>query len=270
LQAEAVRGQAEMQRLTGDWAGALVSYEEAERLSEAAGDQAGVATQRINHAVLNMQLGMFKEAERDLIAAWRWAEQVNHRYVLMQSGAALGELYWNLERSDEAWPYLLIAHAISEEQDNPYYQARILLVSAALLLDDNKPEKALVEVREARSLAGQIESAESEVQAMALEIEALAQQNPAAAAHGAWAALDWLENAEETLSSLPSLYLALARAFIANGDQEPARAMVRQAHRLVTGHSKRMEPASLRESFLRNPRVNRLIQAMWEKLQGAV
>ncbi len=266
LQAEAVRGQAEMQRHIGDWVGALVSYEEAEHLSEAAGDQAGVAVQRIDQAVLYMQLGMFEEAERDLLAAWGWAEQANHRYILMESGAALGELYWNLERSEEAWPYLLIAHALSEEQGNPYHRARILLVSAALLLDDGKPDKALVGAREARSLAAQIESAEGEVRAMALEIEALAQQNPPAAAHGAWAALDWLEKAEEALSSLPSLYLALARTFLASGDRETARDMVRQAHRLVLNQADHVEPASLRRSFLRNPRINRVIQAMWERL----
>jgi len=265
LQAEAVRGRAEMQRHLGDWVGALVSYEEAEHLSEAAADPARVASQQVDQSVLYMQLGMFEEAERDLLAAWRWAEQVNHRYILMESGAALGELYWNLERGEEAWPYLLIAHAISEEQDNPYYQAQILLTSAALLLDDGKPDKALDGAREARSLAAQIESTESEVRAMALEIEARARQNPAEAAYGAWATLDRLENAEDTLRSLPSLYLALARTFAASDDQEAARAMVLRAYRLLSKQAARVEPASLRQSFLRNPRVNRMIQAMWEQ-----
>lgn len=266
LQAQAVRGRAEMQRHTGDWVGALVSYEEAEHLSEMAGDQAGGAKQRLDQSMLYMQLGMFEEAERDLVAAWRWAEQVNHRYILMASGAALGELYWNLERSEEAWPYLLLAHALSEEQDNPYYRVQILLVSTALLLDDDQPDRVLTGAREARSLAAQIGSAESEVRAMALEIEALARQDPSAAAHGAWAALDRLEETGETLSSLPAFYLALARTFLAGDDQQSAGTLLRQAHRLVTNQASRVEPSSLRQSFLRNPRVNREIQALWEKI----
>jgi hypothetical protein len=209
---------------------------------------------------------MFEEAERDLIAAWEWAQQVNHRYILMVSGAALGELYWDLKQSEEAWPYLLIAHALSEEQDNPYHRVQILLVSAAMLLDSDQPDEALVGAREARSLAAQIESAEGEVRAMALEIEATARQSPVAAVHGAWAALDWLEEADETLRSLPSLYLALAHAFLAGDDREAACNMLRQARRLVAGQSSRIQPASLRESFLRNSRINREIQTMWERL----
>jgi hypothetical protein len=101
---------------------------------------------------------------------------------------------------------------------------------------------------------------------MALEIEALARQDPAAAAHGAWAALDWLEQAEGTLSSGPSLYLALARAFTASGDQEIPHTMIDQARRLADTQAARVQPASLRESFLRNSRVNREIQAMWNEL----
>jgi len=221
--------------------------------------------QRVDQAVLYMQLGMFEEAERDLMAAWQWAEQVNHRYILMVSGAALGELYWNLRRDKDAWPYLLIAHALSEEQDNPYHRAQILLVSAALLLDDGQPDRALHGAREARSLAAQIESAEAEVRAMALEMEAMARQNPVAAAHGAWAVLDWLERADETLRSLPSLYLALAHTFDLSGDQENARTMLREARRLVTDQASRVQPADLRQSFLRNWRINREIQAMEEK-----
>jgi class 3 adenylate cyclase len=267
LQAEAVRKRAEMQRHIGDWVGALVSYEEAEHLSGEAGDRAGAAMQRVEQAVLYIQLGMLEEAKRDLLAAWQWAEQVNHRYILMASGAALGELYWNLKQSQEAWPYLLIAHALSEEQDNPYYRAQILLVSTAMLLDDDQPDKALVGAREARSLAAHIESAEAEVRAMALEIEAMARQSPVAAAHGAWAALDWLESADETLRSLPSLYLALARAFVASGDQGAAHTMLHRARRLVESQSRRVQPASLRGSFLRNSRVNHEIQAMWESLE---
>jgi len=267
LQAEAVRKRAEMQRQLGDWVGALVSYEEAEYLSGEAGDQAGVALQRVDQAVLYTQLGMFEEAERDLIAAWEWAEQVNHRYILMVSGAALGELYWNLKQSEEAWPYLLIAHALSEEQDNPYHRVQILLVSAAMLLDDGQSDAALLGAREARSLAAQIESAEGEVRAMALEIEATARRSPAAATHGAWAALDWLAEADEMLRALPSLYLALAHAFLAGGDQETAGDMVRRARRLVAVQSNRIQPASLRESFLRNSRNNREIQMMWETLE---
>jgi predicted ATPase/class 3 adenylate cyclase len=267
LHAEAVRRRAEMQRLTGDWAGALASYQEVEYLAEAAGDQAGVAMQRVDHAILYMQLGMFAEAERDLVAAWQWAEQANHRYILMASGAALGELYWNLERCEEAWSYVLIAYALSEEQDNPYYRAQILLASAALWLDGDKPDKALAAAREARSLAAQIESAESEVRAMALEIDALARQDRAMAAHGAWATLDWLVQAEETLSTLPALYLALASAFTATGDQETSYAMIRHAHRLIADQAKNLEPDSLRQSFLGNPRVNRLIQSMWAQVE---
>lgn len=267
LRAEAVRKRAEMQRHAGDWVGALVSYEEAEHLSGEAGDQAGAALQRVDQALLYMQLGMLEEAQRDLNEAWEWAEQVNHRYILMASGAALGELYWNLRQSEEAWPYLLIAHALSEEQDNPYHRMHILLVSTAMLLDSAQPAEALVGAQEARSLAAQIESAEGEVRAMALEIEAMAQQNPVAAAHGAWAALDWLEGADETLRSLPSLYLALARAFVASGDHASGRTMLDQARRLVASQSSRVQPASLRESFLSNSRVNREIQTMWEKLE---
>jgi class 3 adenylate cyclase len=266
LQAEAVRKQAEMQRHIGDWLGALVSYEQVEYLSEEAGDQAGGAMQRVDQSLLYIQLGMFEEAKRDLIAAWQWAEQVNHRFILMTSGAALGELYWNLQRSEDAWPYLLIAHALSEEQDNPYHRAQILLVSAALLLDDDQSEQALAGAREARSLAAQIESAEGEVRAMALEIEAMARKAPIVAAYGAWAALDWLEQADETLRSLPSLYLALTRAFVASDDRETARAMLRQALRLVAGQSDRIHPDSLRESFLRNSRVNREIQTLADRL----
>ena len=268
LQAEAVRKRAEMQRHTGDWVGALVSYEEAEYLSGEAGDQASVAMQQVDQAVLYMQLGMFEEAERDLLAAWEWAEQVNHRYILMTSGAALGELYWNLKQSDEAWPYLLIAHALSEEQDNPYHRMQILLVGSAMLLDGGKDDEALVGAQEARSLAAQIESAEGEVRAMALEIEAMARQNPDAAAHGAWAALDWLEDADEALRSLPSLYLALAHTFIASGDQEAVRTMLRKAHLLVADQSSRVRPASLRESFVRNSRVNREIEALRDWLES--
>jgi hypothetical protein len=267
LQAEAVRKRAEMQRHIGDWVGALVSYEEAEYLSEEAGDRAGVAMQRVEQAILYIQLGMFEDAERDLIAASQWAEEVKHRYILMASGAALGELYWNLKKNDEAWPHLLIAHALSEEQDNPYHRAQILLVSSALLLDDNQPKEALIGAREARSLAAQIESAEAEVRAMALEIEAMAQQNPVVAAHGAWAVLDWLENADKTLRSLPSLYLALARAFLASGDQENARSMLREARRLVANQAARVHPSSLRDSFLRNSRVNHEIQTTAERLE---
>jgi len=265
-QAEAVRKRAEMQRHIGDWVGALVSYEEAEYLSGEAGDQAGVAMQRVDQAILYMQLGMLEEAEQDLIAAWEWAEQVNHRYILMASGAALGELYWNLKQSEEAWPYLLIAHALSEEQDNTYHRMQILLISAAMLLDSDQPDKSLNGAREARSLAAQIESAEGEVRAMALEIEATARQNPVAAAHGAWAALDWLEEADETLRALPSLYLALSHAFVASGDRESALLMLRQARRLVDDQSSRVHPASLRQSFLGNSRINKEIQAMWERL----
>ncbi len=268
LQAEAVRKRAEMQRHVGDWVGALVSYEEAEYLSEEAGDQAGVALQRVDQAILFMQLGMFEEAERDLLAAWGWAEQVNHRYILMTSGAALGELYWNLKQSEEAWPYLLIAHALSEEQDNPYHRMQILLVGSAMLLDGGKNDEALVGAQEARSLAAQIESAEGEVRAMALEIEATARQNPGAAAHGAWAALDRLEGADETLRSLPSLYLALAHAFAASGDQKAVRTMLRQARLLVAEQSNRVHPATLRDSFLRNSRVNREIKALWDWLES--
>jgi hypothetical protein len=268
LQAEAVRKRAEMQRHVGDWVGALVSYEEAEYLSGEAGDQAGAALQRVDQAILYMQLGMLEEAKRDLLAAWKWAEQVDHRYILMVSGAALGELYWNLKQSEGAWPYLLIAHALSEEQDNPYHRMQILLVSAAMLLDSSQPDEALVGAREARSLAAQIESAEGEVRAMALEIEAMAQQNPVVASHGAWAALDWLEKSDEALRSLPSLYLALSQAFVASGDQESARAMLRRARGLVADQSSRIHPASLRDSFLRNSRVNREIEAMWERLES--
>jgi hypothetical protein len=211
---------------------------------------------------------MFEEAERDLLAAWEWAEQVNHRYILMTSGAALGELYWNLRQSPEAWPYLLIAHALSEEQDNPYHRMQILLVGSAMLLDGGKHDEALVGAQEARSLAAQIESAEGEVRAMALEIEAVARQNPGAAAHGAWAALDRLEEADEALRSLPSLYLALAHAFVASGDREAVGTMLRQAHLLVTSQSSRVHPPSLRESFLRNSRVNREIKALWDWLES--
>jgi hypothetical protein len=266
LQAEAVRKRAEMQRHVGDWVGALVSYEEAEYLSREAGDQAGAALQRVDQAILYIQLGMYEEAERDLIAAWEWAEQVNHRYILMASGAALGELYWNLQQSKEAWPYLLIAHALSEEQDNPYHRVQILLVSAAMLLDSGKPDKALVGAREARSLAAQIESSEGEVRAMALEIEATARQDPVVASHDARAALDLLREADEMLRSLPSLYLALAYAFLAGGDRGAACDMVRQARHLVADQSSRIQPASLRESFLRNSRIHRDIQTMWEAL----
>jgi class 3 adenylate cyclase/tetratricopeptide (TPR) repeat protein len=265
-QAEAVRKRAEMQRHTGDWVGALVSYEQAESLSEEAGDLAGVAMQRVDQAVLYMQLGMLEEAERDLIAAWQWAEQVNHRYILMTSGAALGELYWNWNKNEDAWPYLLLAHALSEEQDNPSHRVQILLVSAALLLDGGQPGKALEWAREARSLAGHIESAEGEVRAMALEIDALARQDPVAAAHGAWAVLDWLERADETLRSVPSLYLALGRAFMAGGNQALARTMTSRARSLVAAQSSRVQPDSLRESFLRNSRINREIQAMGKEL----
>jgi class 3 adenylate cyclase len=265
-QAEAVRKRAEMQRHTGDWVGALVSYEQAESLSEEAGDLAGVAMQRLDQAVLYIQLGMLEEAERDLIEAWQWAEQVNHRYILMTSGAALGELYWNWNKAEEAWPYLLIAHALSEEQDNPSHRVQILLVSAALLLDSGQSDKALAWAREARSLAGQIESAEGEVRAMALEIDALARQDPVAGAHGAWAVLDWLERADETLRSLSSLYLALGRAFVAGGNQSMARTMASQARRLVTAQASRVQPQSLRDSFLRNSRVNREIQSMDKEL----
>jgi class 3 adenylate cyclase/tetratricopeptide (TPR) repeat protein len=265
-QAEAVRKRAEMQRHTGDWVGALVSYEQAESLSEEAGDLAGVAMQRVDQAVLYMQLGMLEEAERDLVAAWQWAEQVNHRYILMTSGAALGELYWNWNKNEDAWPYLLIAHALSEEQDNPSHRVQILLVSAALLLDDDQSDKALEWAREARKLAGHIESAEGEVRAMALEIDALARQNPVAAAHGAWAVLDWLEKADETLRSLPSLYLALGRAFMAADNQGMARTMASQARRLVAAQSGRVQPDSLRDSFLRNSRINREIQAIGKEL----
>jgi len=266
LHAEAVRRRAEMQRLTGDWVGALASYKEAEYLAEVVGDQAGVAIQRVDHAILYMQLGMFEEAEQDLVAAWQWAEQANHRYILMASGSALGELYWNLERCEEAWSYLLIAYALSEEQDNPYYRAQILLASAALWLDADKPFKTLAATREARSLAAQIESAEIEVRAMALEIDALARHDRAMAAHGAWATLDWLAQAEETLSSLPTLYLALASAFTATGDRETSRAMIRHAHRLIADQANHLEPDSLRRSFLDNPRVNRLIEARWAEI----
>jgi len=267
LQSEAVRKRAEMQRHVGDWVGALVSYEEAEYLSGEAGDQASVAMQRVDQALLYMQLGMFEEAERDLLAAWEWAEQVNHRYILMTSGAALGELYWNLKQSVESWSYLLIAHALSEEQDNPYHRMQILLVGSAMLLDGGKHDEALVGAQEARSLAAQIESAEGEVRAMALEIEAMARQTPDAAAHGAWAALDWLEEADEALRSLPSLYLALAHAFVASGDRDAVRAMLRQARLLVAFQASRVHPASLRESFMRNSRVNREIEALWDWLE---
>jgi thioredoxin-like negative regulator of GroEL len=143
---------------------------------------------------------------------------------------------------------------------------QILLVSTAMLLDSGQPDAALVGAQEARSLAAQIESAEGEVRAMALEIEAMARQNPVAAAHGTWAALDWLENADKTLQSLPSLYLALARAFVANDDRDNARTMLRQAGRLVANQAIRVQPASLRDSFLRNSRVNREVRAMAETL----
>lgn len=263
-QAEAVRQRAEMQRRTGDWVGALVSYEQAEHLSEEAGDRAGGAMQRVDQSVLYIQLGLFEEARRDLVAAWKWAEQVNHRYILMASGAALGELYWNLKRSEEAWPYLLIAHALSEEQDNLYHRARILLISAAHLLDDGQYDRATEGAREARLLAAQIESLEGEVRAMALEIEAMARQDPLSAAYGAWAVLEWLEKADETLRSLPSVYLALARTFVAGGYRQTALAMLRWARRLVADQAGHVQPDSLRESFLRNSRVNREIQALYE------
>ena len=87
------------------------------------------------------------------------------------------------------------------------------------------------------------------------------------AAHGAWATLDWLAQSEETLSSLPTLYLALASAFTATGDQETSYAMIRHAHRLIADQAKNLEPDSLRQSFLDNPRVNRLIQAMWAQIE---
>jgi tetratricopeptide (TPR) repeat protein len=237
-------------------------------LSGEAGDQAGVAMQRVDQAIVYMQLGMFEEAERDLLAAWEWAEQVNHRYILMTSGAALGELYWNLKQSAEAWPYLLIAHALSEEQDNPYHRMQILLIGSAMLLDGGNVDAALIGAQEARSLAAQIESAEGEVRAMALEIEAMGRQNPGVAAHGAWAVLDRLGEADEALRSLPSLYLALAHAFVASGDQEAVRTMLRQARLLVADQSSRVHPASLRASFLRNSRVNREIKALWDWLEA--
>jgi hypothetical protein len=42
--------------------------------------------------------------------------------------------------------------------------------------------------------------------------------------------------------------------------------MLREARRLMTNQSGRIQPSSLRESFLRNSRVNREIQAMWVRL----
>jgi class 3 adenylate cyclase/tetratricopeptide (TPR) repeat protein len=262
FQAEAVLRRAEMQRHAGDWVGALASYEQAESLSEQAGDRAGVAMQRVEQSLLYMQLGMLEEAERDLLAAWQWAEEVNHRYILMASGAALGELYWNWKRSQDAWLYLLIAHALSEEQDNPQHRTQILLVGAGLFLDDGQPDKAMGWAQAARSLAGQIEWAEGEVRSMALEIEALARQDPVTAAHGAWAVLDWLESADQTLRSLPALYLAMARAFVASGDQEMAQDMATRARRLVMTQVARLQPATLRDTFLHNSRINREIETI--------
>ena len=87
------------------------------------------------------------------------------------------------------------------------------------------------------------------------------------AAHGAWANLDWLAQAEGTLSSLPALYLALASAFTATGDQETSYAMIRHAHRLIADQAKNLEPDSLRQSFLCNPRANRLIESMWAEVK---
>jgi tetratricopeptide (TPR) repeat protein len=266
LQAEAVRKRAEMQHHTGDWVGALSSYEEAERLSVEVGDRAGASMQRVDQSLLYLQLGKFEEAQQDLMAVWQWAKRVEHPYILMASGAALGELYWNMEQSHKAGSYLLIAHALSEEKDNPYHHMQMLLASAAMLLDAGEPDAALLGAQEAQSLAAQIGSAEGEVRAMALEIEAMARQNPVAAAYGAWAALDWLENADETLQSLPSLYLALTRVFVANDDRDNARIMLRQAGRLVANQASRVQPASFRDSFLRNLRVNREIRAMAEIL----
>ena len=78
--------------------------------------------------------------------------------------------------------------------------------------------------------------------------------------------MNWLEEADETLRPLPSLYLALAKAFLAGGDREAASEMLRQARWLVADQSSRVHPASLRESFLRNSRINREIQTMWETL----
>ncbi len=87
------------------------------------------------------------------------------------------------------------------------------------------------------------------------------------ATHGAWATLDWLAQAGETLSSLPALSLALASAFTAPGDQETRYAMIRHAHRLLADQAKNLEPDNLRQSFLCHPRANRLIESMWAEMK---
>jgi hypothetical protein len=44
--------------------------------------------------------------------------------------------------------------------------------------------------------------------------------------------------------------------------------MLRQARMLVAEQSNRVHPATLRDSFLRNSRVNREIKALWDWLES--
>ncbi|MDI3282944.1 serine/threonine-protein kinase [Polyangium sp. 15x6] len=234
---------------TGDPAASLLATEKSIPAFLATGNRRDACVGRVNAAHARIQLGLFAEAERDLVELLGEARRLGLYNVAALAKQNLGPALAARGALEEAERHLREAMADFAQQSNRRQEGRARIYLSALLLARGDLEAAEIEAEgaaEALAAIGPLRAFALAAWARAL----LAQGNwpsglgIAGAAMGLFASLGGMEEGEALLR------LVYAEALVASGSAASGKHAIFQARTRLLARANRMTDGATRESFL--------------------
>ncbi|MDC3955765.1 protein kinase [Polyangium jinanense] len=234
---------------TGDPAASLLATERSIPAFLATGNRRDACVGRVNAAHARIQLGLFAEAERDLVELLGEARRLGLYNVAALAKQNLGPALAARGALEEAGRHLREAMSDFAQQSNRRQEGRARIYLSALLLARGDLEAAEIEAEgaaEALAAIGPLRAFALAAWARAL----LAQGNwpsglgIAGAAMGLFASLGGMEEGEALLR------LVYAEALVASGSAASGKHAIFQARTRLLARANRMTDGATRESFL--------------------
>ncbi|MDI1429804.1 protein kinase domain-containing protein [Polyangium sorediatum] len=233
----------------GDPAASLLATERSIPAFLATGNRRDACVGRVNAAHARIQLGLFAEAERDLVELLGEARRLGLSNVAALAKQNLGPALAARGALEEAEKHVREAIADFAKQSNRRQEGRARIYLSALLLARGDLEAAEIEAEgaaEALAAIGPLRAFALAAWARAL----LAQGNwpsglgIAGAAMGLFASLGGMEEGEALLR------LVYAEALVASGSAASGKTAIFQARTRLLARANRMTDGAMRESFL--------------------
>ncbi|MDI1445708.1 serine/threonine-protein kinase [Polyangium sp. 6x1] len=250
---------------TGDAAASLLATEQSIPAFLATGNRRDACVGRVNAAHARIQLGMFAEAERDLVELLGEARRLGLYNVAALAKQNLGPALAARGALEEALLHVREAIADFAQQSNRRQEGRARIYLSALLLARGDVEAAEIEAESAAEALAAI----GPLRAFALAAWAralLAQDNwpsglgIAGAAMGLFASLGGMEEGEALLR------LVYAEALIASGSAASGKHAIFQARTRLLARANRITDAAMREHFLERVPENARTMALGREL----